>query len=405
MTIEKSHKLDNVCYDIRGPVMEEAARMEEEGISLIKLNIGNLAPFGFRAPDEIVHDMIRNLPEAEGYCASKGLFSARKAVMQECQRLGIRGVGLEDIYMGNGVSELIQLSTQALLNRGDEMLIPAPDYPLWTASVNLAGGKAVHYRCDESSGWIPDMADMEARITEKTRALVIINPNNPTGGVYPREVLTSLIDLARRHGLIIFADEIYDKILYDEEVHIPVASLAEDLLFITFNGLSKSYRSCGFRVGWMVLSGNKRQAGGYIEGLNMLSNMRLCSNVPGQFAVQTALGGYQSIGELIKPEGRLCRQRDYLWERINAIPGLSCLKPKGALYLFPKIDTKRFNIKDDMKFALDLLRETRLLIVQGTGFNWPEPDHFRIVFLPDLETLGLAADRLEKFFSTYRQGG
>ncbi len=384
--------------------MEESSRMEEEGISLIKLNIGNLAPFGFKAPDEIVRDMIRNLPEAEGYSASKGLFAARKAIMHECQRVGIPGVDIEDIYTGNGVSELIQLSTQALLNRGDEMLVPAPDYPLWTASVNLAGGRAVHYLCDEQSGWIPDLADMEKKITEKTRAVVVINPNNPTGGVYPREVLEGIVELARRHSLIIFADEIYDKILYDDEVHVPLASLAQDILFLTFNGLSKSYRSCGFRAGWMVLSGDKKCARGYIEGLNMLSNMRLCSNVPGQFAIQTALGGYQSIQELIRPGGRLYKQRDYLHERLTAIPGISCEKPKGALYLFPRMDRKRFKIKDDMQFALDLLRETHILIVQGTGFNWPDPDHFRIVFLPNLEILESAADRLEKFFATYRQG-
>ncbi len=402
--IEKSQKLANVCYDIRGPVMDESARMEEEGISLIKLNIGNLAPFGFRAPDEIVRDIIRNLPDAEGYSASKGLFAARKAIMQECQKLGIVGVDIEDIYTGNGVSELIQLSTQALLNRGDEMLVPAPDYPLWTASVNLAGGRAVHYLCDEESGWIPDLADMEKKISDKTRGIVVINPNNPTGAVYPRSVLEGIVELARKHKLIIFADEIYDKILYDGNVHIPLASLADDLLFLTFNGLSKAYRSCGFRAGWMVLSGAKKEATGYIEGLNMLSNMRLCSNVPGQFAIQTALGGYQSINELIQPEGRLCKQREYLYERLSAIPGISCQKPGGALYLFPKMDKKRFHLKDDMQFALDLLRETRVLIVQGTGFNWPEPDHFRIVFLPDLESLSMAADRLEKFFAGYRQG-
>jgi len=402
-SIEKSQKLENVCYDIRGPVMEESSRMEEEGISLIKLNIGNLAPFGFRAPDEIVRDMIRNLPDAEGYSASKGLFAARKAIMHECQRIGIPGVDIEDVFTGNGVSELIQLSTQALLNRGDEMLVPAPDYPLWTASVNLAGGRAVHYLCDEQSGWVPDLADMEKKITDKTRAVVVINPNNPTGGVYPREVLEGIVELARKHSLIIFADEIYDKILYDDEVHVPLASLAQDVFFITFNGLSKAYRSCGFRAGWMVLSGDKKRAKGYIEGLNMLSNMRLCSNVPGQFAIQTALGGYQSIQELIIPGGRLYKQRDYLYERLTAIPGISCVKPKGALYLFPKMDRKRFAIKDDMQFALDLLRETRILIVQGTGFNWPEPDHFRIVFLPDLETLDLAAERLEKFCAGYRQ--
>ena len=402
--VEKSQKLANVCYDIRGPVMEESARMEEEGISLLKLNIGNLAPFGFKAPDEIVRDMIRNLPDAEGYSASKGLFAARKAIMHECQRVGIPDVDIDDIFTGNGVSELIQLSTQALLNRGDEMLVPAPDYPLWTASVNLAGGRAVHYLCDEESGWVPDLVDMEKKITDRTRAVVVINPNNPTGGVYPKEVLEGIVELARKNNLIIFADEIYDKILYDGAVHVPLASLADDLLFLTFNGLSKSYRSCGFRAGWMVLSGNKKEAAGYIEGLNMLSNMRLCSNVPGQFAIQTALGGYQSIRELIAPEGRLCRQRDYLYERLTAIPGISCKKPGGALYLFPKMDKKRFNVTDDMQFALDLLRETHVLIVQGTGFNWPETDHFRIVFLPDLETLSLTADRLEKFFAGYRQG-
>lgn len=401
--ISKSHKLENVCYDIRGPVMTEAMRMEEEGHRLIKLNIGNLAPFGFEAPEEIVQDIMRNLDNAQGYCASQGLFSARKAVMQDTQRQGVEGVSIDDIYLGNGVSELIQMAMQALLNNGDEILIPAPDYPLWTAAATLSGGKVRHYLCDEEADWSPDILDMEKKITPKTRGIVVINPNNPTGAVYSKEVLESIVELARKHDLILFSDEIYEKVVYDGAKAIPLATLAPDRLVITFNGLSKAYRSCGFRAGWMVLSGDKRHAAGYIEGLKMLSNMRLCSNVPAQFGIQTALGGAQSIEDLTAEGGRLKKQRDFFYERINAIPGLSCRMPKGALYLFPKIDASYYGIKDDMQFVLDMLKETHILTVQGTGFNWPDPDHLRIVFLPDLDTLATAAERLERFLSQYKQ--
>lgn len=402
-TIGKSQKLENVCYDIRGPLMQEAYRMEEEGSRLIKLNIGNLAPFGFDAPEEIVQDMVRNLPDAQGYCESQGLFSARKAVMQETQRQGIAGVSLEDIYLGNGVSELIQMSMQALLNNGDEILIPAPDYPLWTAAATLSGGTVRHYLCDEESDWYPDLEDLESKITDRTRGLVVINPNNPTGSVYPREILEKMVDIARRHDLIIFADEIYEKITYDGARTIPMATLADDLFIVTFNGLSKAYRSCGFRAGWMILSGDKRRASGYIEGLQILSNMRLCSNVPSQHAIQTALGGYQSIQDLTKPGGRLYEQREFFYNRIQSIPGISCRKPQGALYLFPKLDRKKFALERDQQFALDLLKETHILVVQGTGFNWPEPDHIRLVFLPPKETLEEAGDRLERFLAVYKQ--
>ena len=399
----KSAKLDNVLYDIRGPVLDEAHRMEEEGHQILKLNIGNPAPYDLFAPDEVIHDVMHNLVYAQGYCDSKGIFPARKAIMQHCQEIGIPGVDIEDIYVGNGVSELIVMSMQGLLDRGDEVLVPAPDYPLWTAAVNLSGGTAVHYLCDEQSGWTPDLADMANKITGKTKGIVIINPNNPTGAVYPREVLLQIAALAAEHELILFCDEIYEQILYDGLQHVPMGSLTEDVLVVTLSGLSKSHRVAGFRVGWMVLSGNREMAKGYIEGLNMLSSMRLCSNVPVQHAIQTSLGGYQSISDLIKPGGRLYEQRQYAWERLNSIPGVSCEKPKGALYLFPRLDTKRFNITDDERFVYDFLKEEKVLLVQGTGFNWPEPDHFRIVFLPRVEDLTAALDKLERFLGEYRQ--
>lgn len=401
-TINKSNKLLNVCYDIRGPVLQEARRLEDEGHKVLKLNIGNPAPFGFDAPDEIVQDVIRNLPNAQGYCESKGLFAARKAIMHDCQNKNIQGVGIEDIYIGNGVSELITLSTQALLNNGDELLIPAPDYPLWTAATSLAGGTAVHYICDEQSNWAPDIEDIKRKITDKTRGIVVINPNNPTGAVYPDSLLLDIIELARQHNLIIFADEIYDRILYDGVKHTPLASLSEDVLTISFNGLSKAYRAAGFRSGWMFLSGPKHHAKDYIEGIDILSSMRLCANVPSMHAIQTALGGYQSINELILPGGRLKEQRDICYEALNQIPGISCTKPDGALYLFAKMD-KRFNIQDDERFAMDLLTQEKILIVQGTAFNWPHPDHFRIVFLPHKEDLVNATSRIERFFSRYKQ--
>ncbi len=402
-TIKKSTKLNNVCYDIRGPVLEEAKRMEEEGHRILKLNIGNPAPFGFEAPEEILQDVLYNLPNAQGYCESKGLYSARKAVMQECQRKKIDNVSIEDIYLGNGVSELIVMATQGLLNDDDELLIPAPDYPLWTAATRLAGGKAVHYICDEQSDWFPDINDIRSKITERTKGIVIINPNNPTGALYPESLLQEIIEVAREHNLVVLADEIYDKILYDGEVHTSIASLADDVLFLTFNGLSKSYRVAGFRSGWMIVSGNKHKATDFIEGLNMLSSMRLCANVPAQHAVQTALGGYQSINDLILPGGRLKEQRDLAWEMLDNIPGISCVKPKGALYLFPKLDVKRFNIHDDEKFAYDLLKQEKMLVVQGTAFNWPEPDHFRIVSLPYVDQLEDAINRIARFLSKYSQ--
>jgi len=402
-TIKKSHKLDNVCYDIRGQVLQEARRMEEDGHKILKLNIGNPAPFGFEAPEEIVVDMIHNVRDSQGYSDSKGLFSGRKAVMQYCQHKGIKDVDIDDIYLGNGVSELIVMSMQALLDNGDEVLIPAPDYPLWTASVSLSGGKPVHYLCDEDADWYPDLEDMESKITSNTRAIVIINPNNPTGALYPPSILDAIIELARKHNLIIFSDEIYDKILYDDAEHVSTASLADDVLFITFNGLSKSYRVAGFRAGWMVISGAKSKAKDYIEGIELLASMRLCANVPGQHAIQTALGGYQSINELIVPGGRLRDQRDLAWELINEIPGISCVKPKGAMYLFCKMDTKVHKIKDDEKMVLDLLLQEKILIVQGTAFNWPETDHFRIVFLSREDQLRNAIERLGRFFSTYKQ--
>ena len=402
-SFSKSSKLDHVLYDVRGPVVEEAARLEEEGKKILKLNIGNPAPFGFEAPEEVVQDMRSNLPECEGYSDSRGLFSARKAIMQYYQLLGFPKISIQDIYTGNGVSELINLCMQALLNDGDEILIPAPDYPLWTACATLSGGKAVHYLCDEQADWYPDIDDIRKKITDRTKAIVIINPNNPTGAVYSREVLEEIVQVAREHELILFSDEIYDRLLYDEYEHVPVATLAEDLLCITFSGLSKSHMVAGFRVGWMVISGNKDVARDYLEGINMLSNMRLCSNVPAQSIIQTALGGYQSIQEHLRTGGRLYEQREFITRTIEEIPGLSAVKPKAAFYVFPKIDTKRFDITDDMKFAYDLLREKNVLIVQGSGFNWPEPDHFRIVFLPHRRTLGDAGERIRSFLEHYRQ--
>ena len=401
--IKKSDKLNGVCYDIRGPVLEHANRLEEEGHRILKLNIGNPAPFGFSAPDEIIQDVIHNLADAEGYTASKGLFAARKAIMHECQRLDIPGVEIEDIILGNGASELIVMAMQALLNNGDEVLVPAPDYPLWTAAVNLAGGKARHYLCDEQSDWFPDLADIESKITDKTRGIVVINPNNPTGAVYSKEMLEAIVELARRHNLIIFADEIYSKILYDDAEFIPLGRLAQDVLCVSFNGLSKAYRLAGFRSGWMVISGAKHRARSYIEGLEMLSSMRLCANVPAMYAVQTALGGYQSINELIIPGGRLRDQRDTAMKAISEIPGLSCVKPKGALYLFPKLDLNMYKIKDDQQMILDFLLQEKVLLVQGTAFNWPNRDHFRIVFLPREDDLTKAIQRFGSFLSRYSQ--
>ena len=401
--IQKSAKLANVCYDIRGPIMDAARQMEEEGHKIIKLNIGNLAVFGFDSPEEIQQDMIRNLPNSAGYTDSKGIFAARKAVMHETQKQGIKGVTLDDIYLGNGASELIVMATNALLDDGDELLLPAPDYPLWTAAASLSGGTPVHYLCDESKGWLPDLADIRAKITPRTKGLVVINPNNPTGVLYPKELLLELLEIAREHGLVIFADEVYDKVLYDGVKHTAVASLSDDVLTLTFNSLSKSYRSCGYRAGWMVVSGDKRAARDYIEGLNMLSNMRLCSNVPGQFAIQTALGGYQSINDLVGPGGRLRRQRDLAYELITAIPGVSCVKPVAALYMFPRLDPKMYPIKDDQQFFMELLQETRVMLVQGTGFNWKTPDHFRIVFLPHEDDLREAIGRIARFLENYRK--
>jgi alanine-synthesizing transaminase len=400
---DKSHKLDDVCYDIRGPILDEAKKLEEEGYRILKLHIGNPAPFGFDTPDEILHDIIINLNNAQGYCDSKGVFSARKAIMQYTQDKGIRGVGIEDIFIGNGVSELIVMSMQGLLNARDEVLIPAPDYPLWTAAVNLSGGKPVHYLCDESSDWYPDIKDIRSKISNKTKAIVLINPNNPTGAVYPLEILTEIVKLAREHDLIVYSDEIYDKILYDDNKHVSTASIADDVFFITFNGLSKVYRAAGLRAGWMILSGNKSIAPGYIEGLNMLASMRLCSNVPAQYGIQTALGGYQSIKDLVAPGGRLFEQREIVYKLLSEIPGVSCVKPKGALYIFPKLDQKKFSIKDDQKFVYDLLLDKKILLVQGTGFNWPNPDHFRIVFLPQVDLLEKAIRQMGDFLAHYKQ--
>lgn len=398
----KSNKLNNVCYDIRGPVMQEAKRLEEEGHQILKLNIGNPAPWGFNAPEEIVQDVIYNLPSAQGYCDSKGLFAARKAIMQECQRKQIANVSIDDIYIGNGVSELIVMAMQGLLNDNDEVLIPAPDYPLWTAAVSLAGGNARHYRCVEENGWFPDIDDMRSKISEKTRGIVIINPNNPTGAVYPAELLEQIIELAREHNLILFSDEIYDKILYDEAKHVSTASLCDDVLCATFNGLSKTYRAAGFRSGWMIVSGPKHRARDYIEGLDMLANMRLCANVPAQNAIQTALGGYQSINELIVPGGRLWEQRELAYNLLNAIHGVSCVKPDGAMYLFVKLDPEIYPIENDEKFALDLLQQQKVLIVQGSGFNLPDTQHFRLVFLPQADMLEEACNRIAKFLKGYK---
>ncbi|QID19810.1 pyridoxal phosphate-dependent aminotransferase [Nitrogeniibacter mangrovi] len=401
--VRKSHKLADVCYDIRGPVLERAKQLEDEGHRVTKLNIGNLAPFGFEAPEEIVVDVIHNLRAASGYSDSKGLFSARKAIMHYTQQKNIAGVEIEDIYVGNGVSELIVMSMQALLNNGDEVLVPAPDYPLWTAAVSLAGGTPVHYICDEQADWIPDIADIKAKITPNTRAIVIINPNNPTGALYPDAFLRDVLEVARQHQLIVFADEIYDKMLYDRQSHTSIASLADDVLCVTMNGLSKNYRACGYRAGWMIVSGEKRHARDYIEGLDMLASMRLCANVPGQWGIQTALGGYQSISELVAPDGRLTRQRDLAHELITQIPGVSCVKPKATLYLFPKLDPKMYPIEDDQQFILELLEAEKVLLVQGTGFNWPTPDHFRLVFLPHEDDLRDAIGRIARFLDQYRK--
>jgi len=402
-TVQKSAKLANVLYDIRGPIMDAARQMEEEGHKIIRLNIGNLAVFGFDAPEEIQQDMIRNLPNSSGYSDSKGIFAARKAVMHETQKQGIKGVTLDDVYLGNGASELIAMATNALLDDGDELLLPAPDYPLWTAATSLSGGAPVHYLCDEANGWMPDLQDIKRKITAHTKGIVVINPNNPTGALYSDDLLKSIVQIAREHNLVIFADEVYDKVLYEGAKHTAIASLSEDVLTLTFNSLSKSYRSCGYRAGWMVVSGDKKLAADYIEGLNMLSNMRLCANVPGQYAIQTALGGYQSINELVGEGGRLRRQRDLAYELITAIPGVTCVKPTAALYMFVKLDPKVYPIADDRQFFLELLQETRVMLVQGTGFNWPSPDHFRIVFLPHEDDLREAIGRIAKFLETYRK--
>jgi len=401
--IAKSAKLANVCYDIRGPVLDRARQMEEEGQKIIKLNIGNLAVFGLEPPDEIVQDMIRNLASSAGYTDSKGLFAPRKSIVHYTQEKQISGVAVDDVYLGNGASELITMSLNALLDDGDEVLVPAPDYPLWTASVSLSGGRPVHYLCDEQSDWFPDIADIRSKITPNTRAIVVINPNNPTGALYPVEVLEQIVQVAREHQLIVMADEIYDKTLYDGNTHTSIASLATDVLFVTFNGLSKNYRSCGYRAGWMVVSGEKRHARDYIEGLDMLASMRLCSNTPGQLAIQTALGGYQSIDDLVAPTGRLCRQRDIAHSMLTQIPGVTCVKPKAALYMFPRLDPAMYPIADDQQFAYELLADEKLLIVQGTGFNWPTPDHFRLVFLPNSDDLHEALTRIERFLGNYRR--
>ncbi len=401
-TIQKSTKLQNVCYDIRGPVMDAAKKMEDEGHSIIKLNIGNVGAFGFDAPEEVRQDMIRNLPNAAAYSDSKGIFSARKAVMQYCQERNVKGVGLEDIYIGNGASELIVMAVNALMNDGDEMLVPSPDYPLWTAAVSLSGGKPVHYICDEANGWMPSLDDIRAKITPRTKGIVVINPNNPTGALYSNEMLLSLIQIAREHGLIIFADEVYDKVLYDDARHTAIGSLASDVLTLMFNSMSKSYRACGYRAGWLVVSGDKRGARDYIEGLNMRTSMRLCANVPGQMGIQTALGGYQSIKDLVGAGGRLRRQRDIAYELITAIPGVTCNKPSAAMYMFPRLDPKMYPIADDQQFIHELLLETKVLLVQGTGFNWIDNNHFRIVFLPHEDDLREAITRIATFLEGYR---
>jgi len=402
-TIRKSSKLASVCYDIRGPVLARAKQMEDEGQRIIKLNIGNPAPFGFDAPEELVQDVIHNLPSAAGYCDSKGLFAARKAVMHYSQQKHVQGVTIEDIYIGNGVSELIVMSMQGLLNNGDEVLVPSPDYPLWTAAVSLAGGTARHYVCDEGAGWLPDLDDIRAKVGPNTRAIVVINPNNPTGALYPDDLLRGILEIAREHRLIVLADEIYDKVLYDGVTHTSIAALADDVLILTFNGLSKNYRACGYRAGWMVISGDRSHAQDYIEGLNILASMRLCSNVPSQFAIQTALGGHQSIDDLVLPTGRLGKQRDLAHELITSLPGVTCVKPRAALYLFPKLDLKRYPIVDDQAFILELLEEQKVLVVQGSGFNWPHPDHFRIVFLPNADDLTESIGRIGRFLEHYQR--
>ena len=401
--VYQSDKLGNVCYDIRGPVLEQAKQLEEEGHQILKLNIGNPAAFGFNAPDEILHDVIHNLSAAQGYCDSKGLFSARKAIMQECQRLNVRNIGIDDIYLGNGVSELITMAMQALLNNRDEVLVPAPDYPLWTAAVSLSGGTAIHYVCDEQADWFPDIFDIESKINSNTRALVIINPNNPTGAVYTKEILLQLIQLCRKHELILFADEIYSKIIYDDAVHTPAASLCDDIFIVSFNGLSKSYRLAGFRSGWMILSGPKENASSYIEGLEILSNMRLCANVPAQFAVQTALGGYQSVNDLILPGGRLKQQRDIAWELLTQIPGVSCVKPRGAIYMFPKLDPAVYKIDDDVALIMDILEQEQILLVQGSAFNIEDTQHLRLVFLPRVDELEPAVAGIARVLENYRK--
>lgn len=400
--LKKSTKLDNVCYDIRGPVLERARKMEEEGHRIIKLNIGNPGVFGLDVPDEIQQDVIRNMSKSGVYTESQGLFEPRKAIMHYTQSKHIAGVTVDDIIIGNGVSELIVMAMQGLLNNGDQVLVPAPDYPLWTAAATLAGGTARHYLCDEENEWLPNLEDIESKINANTRAIVVINPNNPTGALYPKETLEGIIDIARHHGLVIFADEIYDKVLYDGNEHISMASLADDVLFVTFNGLSKNYRACGYRAGWMIVSGDKPHATEYMEGLNMLASMRLCSNVAGQLAIQTALGGYQSIDDLVAPGGRLCKQRDLAYEMLTAIPGVSCVKPKAAMYLFPKLDPTVYPIEDDQKFILDLLEEEKVLLVQGSGFNWKASDHFRVVFLPNVDDLTEAINRIARFLKNYR---
>ncbi|HEL1838818.1 TPA: pyridoxal phosphate-dependent aminotransferase [Streptococcus suis] len=399
----KSTKLDDVAYDIRGPVLEEAMRMRANGEQILRLNTGNPAEFGFTAPDEVIRDLIHNARKSEGYSNSKGIFPARKAIMQYCQLKKFPNVDIEDIYLGNGVSELIVMSMQGLLDNGDEVLVPMPDYPLWTAAVSLAGGKAVHYVCDEAAEWYPDLADMESKVTSRTKAIVLINPNNPTGALYPKEILEGIIDIARRHELIIFSDEIYDRMVFDGAVHIPIATLAPDLFVVTMNGLSKSHRICGFRVGWMVLSGPKKHVKGYIEGLNMLSNMRLCSNVLAQQVVQTSLGGYQSVDELLMPGGRLYEQREFITKAINDIPGLSAVKPKAGLYVFPKIDREMYRVEDDEQFVLDFLKQEKVLLVHGRGFNWKDPDHFRIVYLPRVDELAEIQEKMSRFLQQYRR--
>ncbi|HJC49929.1 MAG TPA: aminotransferase class I/II-fold pyridoxal phosphate-dependent enzyme [Candidatus Anaerostipes avistercoris] len=400
---KKSTKLNNVLYDVRGPVVDEAARMEEAGTQILKLNIGNPAPFGFQTPDEVIYDMRRQLTECEGYSPAEGLFSARKAIMQYAQLKNLPNVTMDDIYTGNGVSELINLCMSALLDNGDEILIPAPDYPLWTACAILAGGKAVHYICDEQSDWYPDMDDIRKKITDRTKAIVIINPNNPTGALYPKEVLQQIVDIAREHQLIIFSDEIYDRLVMDGEEHISIASLAPDLFCVTYSGLSKSHMIAGFRIGWAIFSGNKDMAKDYMEGVRMLSNMRLCSNVPAQSIVQTALGGHQSVMDYVVPGGRIYEQREYIYKALTDIPGISAVKPKAAFYIFPKIDVKRFNLKDDEKFALDLLKDKKILLIHGGGFNWNQPDHFRVVYLPRIEVLKESVSKIADFFSYYHQ--